>query len=80
MPRLLMGVLTFALMLPLLLVACGGADEPTVEPILWTDYKSRTPDGADLARNGTGNAVRLLQHHGKCKLDGQHELVERRAD
>ena len=32
MPRLLMGVLTFALMLPLLLVACGGADEPTVEP------------------------------------------------
>ena len=38
-PRLFLGVIALALLLPLLLLACGGSDEPTGGPILGTGHR-----------------------------------------
>ena len=38
-PRLFLGVFALALILPLLLLACGGSDEPTGWAILGTGHQ-----------------------------------------
>ena len=73
---LFLGVFALALILPLLLVACDGSDEPTdgpssgqataalatagAGPSATPTATARTADGANLARNGPGSAGRPL--------------------
>ena len=43
-PRLFLGVIALALLLPLLLLACGGSDEPTDRPARATAEPTDMPD------------------------------------
>ena len=45
-PRLFLGVIALALILPLLLLACGGSDEPTDRPARATAEPTDMPDSA----------------------------------
>ena len=80
-PRLLLGVFALALLLPLLLLACGGSDEPTdrparatAEPTDMPDSERATAEPTDMARLTTSH--RRVGHaglppHGRLPRQGQ---------
>ena len=88
-PRIYLGIFALALLLPLLLLACGGSDEPTDEPSSEraTAEPTDMPDSeratggpetpASPARTPTTHRVRGRAHRHRCACSGLRQCRPR---